>query len=697
MSDPWAEFRGASTTADPWAEFRTAPQIDQRRGAPAGVRAMVGSLSKPEDRLAAIRRVYPDAQPYGDDNFLFTDPNTGRLTLYNERNPRIMWGMVPVPTSGDLASLAPEVAETIGGTMGATGGFMLGGPTGGVVGAGLGAAAGREIQNLLAQAFTGNRDTRSLAERSTDAALTAGMSSVGQRVGNLAETAIRARLTTPESARRAADFAQAGVTPSAGGISGSRGVQLGEVGLAASPGGAAVMAEAVERQVNDIARTTRGLARRYGQPGSPSESGRAVREAATAAMRRYDAQAERLYATAYNMVGADRPTPLQATDLYLSDLRGRISNAPQLREAYARALKEAEGIINGAPEADIGGQVTRFMRFDALREQRTAIGRLLKDRSAQGPSASVQPELAKLYGALTEDMHRIVAEAGPDAVRALRIAEANTRTFRTDVGPFLDQVLRQKSDDAVWRVVDRWSREDATALRRMRSALTNDEWNVLSATVLDRMGLSTPSTGVGTAVAEGAEAMTFSPATFITNWNRLSRNSDAKRLLFGGTQHQDLIPALDRLVRVVNNVQETARQANVSRTAQTAAQIGVIGSAGAAVFAGDPMALVSILGGGYVAPYVTARLMTNPRFVNWLAAATGAAERNPNAITNLLGRLNAVAANDPDMRMAVNQYREAVLSALPSMPQLLPPQVPGVPGRTGIAAPTATGTPQPTQ
>ena len=60
--------------------------IDQDTGAPAFVRAQVGG-SPTEDRLANIRRFYPDAAPYDDDNFIYTNPDTGRLTLYNPPGP----------------------------------------------------------------------------------------------------------------------------------------------------------------------------------------------------------------------------------------------------------------------------------------------------------------------------------------------------------------------------------------------------------------------------------------------------------------------------------------------------------------------------------------------------------------------------------------------------------------------------------
>src|SRR5262245_36473335 len=83
--------------------------LDKRSGANASARRDVGGAITPMDKLATLRRYYPDAQPYGDDNFVFTDPSTGRPTLYNPP------GLDP----GDIPSLTPEAFEFTGGTVGA--------------------------------------------------------------------------------------------------------------------------------------------------------------------------------------------------------------------------------------------------------------------------------------------------------------------------------------------------------------------------------------------------------------------------------------------------------------------------------------------------------------------------------------------------------------------------------------------------
>lgn len=79
------------------------------------MRAIVGSAA-PQDRLANIQRYYPDAIPYGDDNFIYTEPETGRITLYNPEGLDL----------GDVASVAKEATIATASTLGAIAGGLAG-------------------------------------------------------------------------------------------------------------------------------------------------------------------------------------------------------------------------------------------------------------------------------------------------------------------------------------------------------------------------------------------------------------------------------------------------------------------------------------------------------------------------------------------------------------------------------------------
>ena len=125
---------------DKLALERIKSQIDKTTGAPSNVRFNVGAAQSPEDKLATLQSFYPDAirvedldpqnggAEYGFGNFIFTNPDTGQLTLFDEFNPKFLG--VPVPTGRDFLDVGPEVAETVG--------AIVGGTIGGKVGAGAG-------------------------------------------------------------------------------------------------------------------------------------------------------------------------------------------------------------------------------------------------------------------------------------------------------------------------------------------------------------------------------------------------------------------------------------------------------------------------------------------------------------------------------------------------------------------------------
>lgn len=180
-------------------------------GAPAAIRAAVGASEKPEDALATLKQIDPNAQQIldsrGDTNYVYTDPTTGKKTLYND--------VGIVPSAGDIASIIPEIGEIVGGTLGALGagsagaaeamtgvGLPAAAVTWGAVplAAGAGATAGREAAQRAAQYLFGTVDTRTPGEQLKDAALTFGINTGGELLGPVLGAAGRA---LPEPVRNA--------------------------------------------------------------------------------------------------------------------------------------------------------------------------------------------------------------------------------------------------------------------------------------------------------------------------------------------------------------------------------------------------------------------------------------------------------------------------------------------------------------
>lgn len=130
-------------------------------GAPINVRAAVSGALSPEDRLATIRSFFADAQHYHNDNFIYTNPDTCQVTIYNS----------PGITFGDLPTFGMAVTTALGAAIGTVAAAPTAPATAGmgpIIGGALGGAAGAETYNHIARMFFGTVDSRSLFQRTAD-------------------------------------------------------------------------------------------------------------------------------------------------------------------------------------------------------------------------------------------------------------------------------------------------------------------------------------------------------------------------------------------------------------------------------------------------------------------------------------------------------------------------------------------------
>lgn len=639
-----------------------AQTMDTKRGAPAVVRAAVGAAQTDQDRLSTLRKSYPDAQPYEDGNFVFSDPKTKRPTLYNPKGLDL----------GDVVSVGPEISEFVGGTAGGllaagaapatAGGSLLAVPAG----IGLGAAAGRESYQGLARLFYGTDDTRGVPQHLADTAVTAGVNSVGARVGDLVGKGVNAaagpvtrwgrNALIPGGREAVRDFANAGVTPSAGAITGNTGIQTAEKWLAGTPGGANPMRELGEKQVSEISSEADRIARQYGggqAPKTAEEIGGTIKESAKKAGERFNARQEQLYDDAFAKIGADSPVRLAggSVDNLLSSFEAEMAKAPEsLKPYYAKAMGRVQSLVN---DARANGTVP----FDAVRQIRTLIGKDINDPVLAGVSSAEQPALRRLYAALTEDVKATARAAGPDAEKALTTADRYTRFNMTRNIPTLQKIVDTGTDAQAFELAMRGSKNGGEQLRLLKRNFEPGEWDTLSGTVLGRMGRATPGQQGATAVAD--EATDFSISTFLTNWNKMA--PEARRELFGGTRYSAVAPQLDRLTRVMGRLKETDAVANPSGTGRMVAYGASFAGAGAAandVASGDVAGGAKIAALTVVAPRVAAKLITNPQFVRWLA--DGVQPATEMGKTASLARLAGVAKMTPEIRDEVNQYFDAI-------------------------------------
>lgn len=654
---------------DEWAQFPAVADLDMRTGAPASVRAAVGAAPSPEDRLATLRRFAPDARPFGDGNFIYTDRRTGRLTVYNPRGLDV----------GDVASITPEIGEFAGGAAGAAAAVAGIPATGGLslfavpAGVGLGAAAGRELATLGGTIFNQTQDTRGLGQRAIDATTTAGLNAASVPVGNAIASGARS-LFAPVSRMFGArtgpaaldDFANAGVTPSAGAVTGNRSVQLLEKGLEATPGGVEPIRSLAERQAAEVGAEARRVAGAYGTPSDPYRVGNTIREGAEGAVQRFRDRQGDLYDTAFGMVPDTARAPIGNVMQLRGVIERELARAPESRRAVLQPVLDR--IDRLAADATDGG-----VPFDGLRAIRTDLRRILgaPPTSATAPSSDTAVYLQRLYTSLTDDMRAtpdLANPAYPWRQRALDLADRYTRFNETVNMPALERVLSKELDRDVFRMAfPTGGRPDAQAIAKLRRNLTPDEWSAVQATVIDRLGMATP--GAGTETGE------FSVRTFLTNWRKLMEDGGAARaaLFGGGGRNAQLAAELDRLSRVTGRLADVDRMANPSGTARNMIAGAGILAAGQQLSEGDVADAAKILGLGVVAPRYAARLITNPQFVRWLAGAAPTAPGSA-ARAQAFARLGAVAEANPELRDALEAFRMSATDLSGPTPQQRQPQ-----------------------
>ena len=657
--------------------FRSTPEfdrlVDKESGAPGRVRMMVGS-ARPEDRLANLQRFYPDAVLYGEDNFVFTDPASGRPTLYNPE------GLDP----GDAASLAREGAQVVGSGLGAVfgagAGAVIGAPTGpgaaltASTGAALGAGAGSTIASRLFDFSVQQLGGQISTETPTEAVLSSSAeflsAASGQRLGELFPLAFKRALGAGrDGARTLIDaFRRLGVTPPAGAATGSRAIGSIERMLESTPSSAAIIQENAERVLSQTKAAVDDIAGRFGTAGTRRSAGETIKRAAAKAVEGFEAKQEKIYEEAFNLVGESTTVGLRNIAALKRQMLLEMSQAPAslkaplgrgvaiLRNLEADALAGLDDATLAAIDAgrisadDAGAGIA----FSALRQIRTFIGQQIDDPFTVGGGKGIKPALKRIYGALTQDLSDAAKEAGPDAAKKLAVADRFTKLFMNTSAKTLEKVARFEADEKAFDYVISLSKDGSRQLARLRRHFEPEEWDTVAATVIERLGLARP-------YAQDATGEAFSVNTFLTNWSKIA--PEAKTLLFGGKRYADLASSLDDLTSVIGSLKEMEKLANTSNTGRVinawmTMQTLISGLIGFTA-TGDVKAAAGAAVTGFLAPRAAAKLLTNPAFVEWLATPV----TNPAGISAHLGRLLAIAEAQPGIQEEIQQYLAAMRAA----------------------------------
>jgi hypothetical protein len=641
---------------DALQNYRNSPQfdamIDKKTGAPSDVRLAVSAAKRREDQLATLQKYYPDAAVYGDDNFVYTDPEDGTLKLYDETKGGLFG-------SGFTFNDVWDVSREVVGAAGGIGGAAVAAPFGGV--SAVGGAAGGEILaetafDYLTQKFLGTVDTRTTAQTVGDLAVSGVAAAIGEGIGRYAlppmVNSVKRVLgggTERSKAIHDALIARQ-ITPTAGAVTQGKGAARIEGALEQAPTATTRMMEQVEKVVKETENAVSRLASRIGNARSQQETGVVVQKAVDNAVTKYHQKVHVLEESLKDKIGEDTLFSLDNVRALRDEWKLKIAQLPEYMEPkYKPAMQELDRLLTAAER--YGGDVP-YSRF---REARTNFRIVSEDFQSD---AQMRPLFSELYRTMTADLKDGVARVGLEVAeefdKTMRFQatwkEANQKTF--------EKITRMEAPERAYRYLINERKDGGTMLAKLKEEFTDDEWGDISSTVLRKMGFKNFGNEMD---------VDFSIATFMTNWRSISK--EAKDAFFGA-HGAELRGNLDELAVLISDLEKSSRLRNFSNTAGAVralddlAALGMdisqLGLSAATNNTGGLVGSVTKLAGNVLGrlfmPNQIAKMITNPDFVKWLATPV----RGTSEIGGKIGQLMMIAANNPDIREEIYQFIEAL-------------------------------------
>lgn len=231
--------------------------------------------------------------------------------------------------------------------------------------------------------------------------------------------------------------------------------------------------------------------------------------------------------------------------------------------------------------------------------------------------------LGRVARAMEDDVTGTMVKSGKEnAASAFKTANAYWRQRVETLDDALQPIIGP--DATPERILDsvnamaRGGKGGVQRLVRVINSLPEDDRGSIRATIVDRLGRAKPG-------AQDVGGEVFSPAEFMTNWNKMS--PEAKVALFG--RDKKLTQALNDIALLADNTKQAQRFVNQSQTAgaqnyanlfNVMAGAGVLGGAGAAGAGNFGIALTSVLL-PLALTKLSAKALTSQRLVRYLADA----------------------------------------------------------------------------
>jgi hypothetical protein len=395
----------------------------------------------------------------------------------------------------------------------------------------------------------------------------------------------------------------AGTEATLGQATGAKPIQYLESALGITPGASGYMARKGAEQQAQIGSKIEQIAQELAPGATELSAGSKIRQGIKDVFlpqaRKYQ---NTLYAEVEKYIPKNTEVDISNTKNLLNEITAPL---PGMKATSESSLLKNQVIDQLTSGLNIDTALGGGLPLSGVRELRSRIGEKLGQ--FQMDSNFPRAELLRLYGALTEDIAKVVGSAGPEAKLAFNEANAYTKRLHDKID-LLQPIIDKATPERIFNAAMGGQKADTTILGTVMDALPQDAKREFVSAFLNKMGRAVSST-------QDVAGNVFSTETFLTNWDKL--RGSPKEILFGNFG-QSFKNDMDKIAKATSIMRTGSQQyRNPSGTGQRVVAAGTIGAGIMALFT-QPAALVPMAQGAATAN-LAARAMTNPKFVRLLA------------------------------------------------------------------------------
>ena len=572
-------------------------------GADLVTRAVVGSSRGPEDKLASMRQRYPEAIPYGEDNYLFYDRENQAPTLYNPKGFDM----------GDVAEYGREAAEITGGI----GAGLLSSPTGpGALPATAAGAVGSGMLYDAGMQQLGKIDSRDLGEYAIDQGIDFGMNLIPweRAIGatrNLINPALHNLMSN--SNKRIAEVARKYDIEPTVGVIGNR--MLGALDATSQKiytamGSWEKQANKMMEGVAEVLDTFHGkLTGRYdalgrGVRSTPQVAGRRMVESAQKYQEEFVKTSDLLYDELLTFIPKGARIEAPNFNSFLEQNVERFAQDP----GFAKILTDPTiKRLYADVESDYG--------YETIAAMRTYIGGKIKDKVSIGDLSS--KELNELYGALSDDMFAGAAKLNPVAGDLANKANEHYRAGRQIIRDFIEPNMMV---DGVWstdlqayNAVSKLS-QDPQRLGAFADSgvLAKGDLEEFGSAYYNDLAMATPA-------SQNALQDRVSPSRMLKQTHDMVRGMplDSRQRVLNASANE-IVEDMRFFAEGVQGVEQFVNRSNT----QTAAAIGQgvtgMGSSAVLTMGGEPMVGLGVFTTTVAIPWLASKGLNSDWMSKWL-------------------------------------------------------------------------------